>query len=46
MEVWRDVGVAGYAAIALVGTAVVVLWRRSSPTGKFADADEGCRTAA
>jgi alpha-1,2-mannosyltransferase len=29
MEVWRDVGLAGYAAVALVATAIVVLWRPS-----------------
>jgi hypothetical protein len=33
MEVWRDAGLAGYAAVALVGTAIVVLWRRR-PKGR------------
>lgn len=38
MEVWRDVGLAGYAAVGLTVTAIVVLWRRRS-------ADEANATA-
>lgn len=33
MEVWRDVGLAGYAAIGLALIAIVVLWRRPLATG-------------
>lgn len=30
LEVWRDVGLAGYAAIGLTLTAIVTLWRRQT----------------
>jgi alpha-1,2-mannosyltransferase len=37
MEVARDMGLAGYAAIGLVATAVVVVWRREYPTHPAGD---------
>jgi len=47
MEVWRDVGLAGYAALVLVAAAAVVLWRRKVPSDLHrADATIGVRAAA
>ncbi|HVX11663.1 MAG TPA: glycosyltransferase family 87 protein [Pirellulales bacterium] len=46
MEVWRDVGVAGYAAVVLIAVGVTVLWYREAPAVETARIEHRLRAAA